>query len=260
MTKIQIVTVGSFWTDAGASFGNLPRSIWGRFLHVDDKHRMKLNLNLLLIQDNERNILVDTGIGNKLNEKMMSIFKADIKDFDDVLQAFNITTLEITDVVMTHLHFDHAGGIVSKFGQAFQLTFPNARYHIQEKEWTIAKFPDELNSAAYDYDNNLKLLEETGNINIINGDYKLTENVLLSLVGGHSEGMQIVTICNGKDKYIYAGDIIPSERFMKISITSAYDVCRRDTVKAKKMILDKVNKEGYKLIFDHSTEGVYYEA
>jgi glyoxylase-like metal-dependent hydrolase (beta-lactamase superfamily II) len=260
MTKIEILSAGSFWTDAGASFGNLPRSIWGRFLHIDEKHRMPLNLNLLLIKEEGKNIIVDTGIGNKLSDKMIKIFKPQLRSFEDLLNEHNLMPTDITDVIMTHLHFDHAGGIVSYDNNKNPyLTFPHATYHIQEKEWNIAKNPDELNMAAYDYDNNLALLEKEGKINLINGDYQVSNAVKVLFVGGHSEGMQSVEIITDNKKYIYAGDIIPSSTFLKLSITSAYDVCRRDTFKAKKMILNKVVNEDYTLIYDHSTKELYYE-
>ncbi len=259
MLKIKIIDAGHFYSDAGASLGNLPRSIWGRFLTVDEKHRMRLNLNLLLIELGERVILVDTGIGNKMTEKERKIFSPSFRSFDTALADYGLRTDSITDVIMTHLHHDHAGGIVSydQEGEEY-LTFSKATFHIQQSEWQIAKYPDDLNRAAYDFERNLKLLEEKGKLNIIDGDYSLCDGVSLKLVGGHSEGMQIIIINSKEEKYIYAGDIIPSATYLKIPITSAYDVCRRDTVTAKKWIIEKLENEGYKLIYDHSTEELFY--
>ena len=259
MFSVNVLTIGFFYSDAGASLGNLPRTIWGRFLSVDEKHRHKLNLNLLLIQDGERVILVDTGVGNKLNAKMQEIFSASLISFDVALAAHNLAPHDITDVIMTHLHQDHAGGIVSfnEQGEKY-LTFPNATYHIQKQEWEIAKHPDILNRAAYDYENNLKLLDQTGKLNLIEGEFQLTASVSMKYVGGHSEGSQIVLVNHPAHKLIYAGDIIPSSVFLKIPITSAYEVCRRDTVKAKLWILDKIENQGYTLIYDHSTKELHY--
>lgn len=259
MFSVNILNVGFFYSDAGASLGNLPRAIWGRFLPVDEKHRLKLNLNLLLIQDGARVILVDTGMGNKLNAKMQEIFALSSISFESALAKHNLTPDDITDVIMTHLHQDHAGGIVS-FTESGEehLTFPNATYHIQKQEWEMAKEPDILNRAAYNYEINLKLLDTSGKLNLITGEYKLTANVSMMHVGGHSEGAQIVLVNHAEHKLIYPGDIIPSPIFLKVPITSAYEVCRRDTVKAKLWILDKVESEGYTLIYDHSTEELHY--
>lgn len=259
MLNIKVVNAGHFYSDAGASLGNLPRAIWGRFLSVDEKHRHRLNLNLLLIEVGNRVILIDTGVGNKMNEKELKIFSPAVPSFESALAEHGHNPASITDVIMTHLHHDHAGGIVSlnSRGEAY-LTFPQATYHIQRTEWEMAKYPDELNRAAYDYERNLSLLEEKGKLNLLEGDYSLCEGVSLKLVGGHSEGMQIVVINSEANKYIYAGDIIPSSIYLRIPITSAYEVCRKDTVKAKLWILDKINSEGYKLIYDHSTEEVFY--
>lgn len=259
MLNIQIIDAGYFYSDAGASLGNLPRAIWGRFLSVDERHRMRLNLNLLLIKTSEKLILVDTGVGNKMNEKELKIFSPSVPSFDEALKEKGFTPNSITDVIMTHLHHDHAGGIVSLdyAGNEF-LTFPNATYHIQQSEWEIAKHPDVLNQAAYDYERNLSLLEKAGKLNLIDADYAVCEGVTLKLVGGHSEGMQIIIINSENNKYIYAGDIIPSSIYLKLPITSAYDVCRKDTVKAKQWIINKLETEGYSLIYDHSTEEKFY--
>ncbi len=260
MLNLKIIKAGHFYSDAGASLGNLPRSIWGRFLTVDDKHRMKLDLNLLLIELDERLILVDTGLGNKLTEKERKIFLPSLKSFEEILVEFDYSPESITDVIMTHLHHDHAGGIVSLDDRGKEyLTFPRATYHIQKKEWDIAKNPDILNKAAYDYERNLKLLADKGQLNLVDGDLELYPGLRLELVGGHTEGMQIIIINRDEQKYVYAGDIIPSETYLKLPITSAYDVCRRDTVKAKVRILKIMEEEGLKLIFDHSTGETIYE-
>ena len=194
-----------------------------------------------------------------MSEKEMKIYSPSQRSLETALAEGGYSPESITDVIMTHLHHDHAGGIVSldSLGKEY-LTLPQATYHIQRSEWEIAKHPDDLNNAAYDFTRNLSLLEKKGKINIIDGDYQLCNEVYLKLVAGHSEGMQIVIIDSDKQKYIYAGDIIPSSTYLKLAITSAYDVCRKDTVNAKKWILNKVNSEGFRLIYDHSTEEIFH--
>ncbi len=260
MLRLDIIKAGHFFTDAGACLGNLPRALWGRFLSVDKQHRIKLDFNLLLIETDGRVILVDTGIGDKLTPKERKIFSPKVKNISKELAKIGLSPSSITDIVLTHLHHDHAGGIVSldQEGKEY-LTFPNALHHIQLSEWKMAKQPDVVNYAAYDFNRNLKLLEQRGRINLVDGDYTLCGGVDLKHVGGHTEGMQIVIINKDEQKYIYAGDIIPSKTYLRLSITSAYDVCRKDTIYAKCWILEQMAKEGYNLIFDHETREMIYE-
>jgi len=172
-----------------------------------------------------------------------------------VLSKMGYPRTSITDVIMTHLHHDHAGGIVSLDSEGKEyLTFPNAVYHIQLAEWKIAREPDILNFAAYDFNRNLKLLEEKGRVNLIEGDYTLCDGVDLKLVGGHTDGMQIVIINKDNQKYIYAGDIIATKFHTSMAVTSAYDVCRSDTVKAKHLIYDRLKANNGFLLLDHDTQ------
>jgi len=253
MKQIFPVSAGYYWSDCGAFMGVLPYPLWQTKTILDQRQRRRLNLNLLLIQSGKRNILIDTGIGNRLSDKQRDIYQPSEFLLPFSLAELGLKDRDITDVIMTHLHFDHAGGIITNFGTYDVLTFPKAHYWIQKAEWEIAKNPDELNRSAYNFEQQLALLEKQGNITIIDGEAEIEPGILLTLVGGHTIGSQIVTIDFGTDYYIYAGDIIPTLFHTSLAITSAYDVSRIQTVTAKKLIYNRLKEHNGTLILNHDT-------
>ncbi len=251
MNPIHKIHAGHFWSDGGAFMGVLPWTMWNQRSQVDEQRRQKLESNLLLILIPGRNILVDTGYGNRLTNKQISSFQPAEYLLPFALSEIGITDVDITDVVMTHLHFDHAGGVVTAFGDKDALTFPNARYWIQQSEWDMAKHPDELNRAAYSFEHQLSLLESEGNIEFIEGDCEIAAGITLIKTGGHTVGSQIVQIDLPEGFYIYAGDIIPTSFHTLPSVTSAYDVSRKDTFAAKKFIYSRLKEHNGILLLDH---------
>jgi len=251
--NIRLVSAGHYWTDAGAFMGVLPYFIWHDKVRTDERQRLQMNLNLLLIQTDGRNILVDTGVGNRLNKRRKEIYNPSEFDLVSNLKALGIQPEEITDVILTHLHFDHAGGVVSTVDDKDVLTFPNAVYHVQQQEWDIARHPDKLNAAAYQFEHQLSQLEKEGTLHFVDGDAEIAPDVFVRLVGGHTLGMQIVEVLIDGTPYIYAGDIIPTRFHLPLAITSSYDVSRRDSFDAKQMIYQKLTaKKGF-LLLDHDT-------
>lgn len=231
--------------------GVLPRAIWNNKVELDERHRKRLALNLLLIRAGDRNILVDTGLGNRLSEKLRDIYRPSPFLLPVALAELGVRDVDVTDVVLTHLHFDHAGGIITGFGDRDRLTFPRARHWIQTREWTVAKNPDGLNRAAYDFAQQLALVEERGKLELIDGDKEIAAGVKLTLVGGHTCGSQIVEIDSPEGFHIYAADIIPTMFHTSIAVTSAYDVCRKDTCQAKQYIYSQLKARQGILLLNH---------
>ncbi|MCD4829473.1 MAG: MBL fold metallo-hydrolase [Candidatus Cloacimonetes bacterium] len=258
--RVKPLSAGSFRTDGGATMGVLPRALWQRQYDTDARHRIELELRLLLIHSEGRNILVDTGLGNRLDDKAHKIYSPSPWSLLDNLKSLGLGRDDIDTVVLTHLHHDHAGGIVSDFGDGDELTFPNAEHIIQRREWKIARNPDTVNRTAYNYDHHLKLLEERGNIRLLNGDCDLTSEVRLVLFAGHSEGFQAVRVQLDDLLLWYPADLLANAAHMHTAVASAYDVCRRDTVAAKLSILTELQKNGGWLIFNHDPReiGVRY--
>lgn len=252
--KLFKVFAGDYWTDGGAMMGVLPWAIWGKYVPTDERRRKKLSLNLLLIVNQERVILVDTGLGNRLSERQMDIFQPSEFLLPLSLAELGYRDVDITDVIMTHLHFDHAGGLVTAFGDGDRLTFPNATIWIQHTEWETAKHPDGLNKAAYDFEYQLALVEESGMLRLIDGSIEIAPGVKVDKVGGHSVGSQIVEIETEDGFWIYPGDIIPTMFHSSPAITSAYDVCRKDTFRAKQQIFKALKERNGILLLDHDND------
>ena len=251
--KLFKVSAGHYWSDGGALMGVLPYAIWKDKIQTDDRRRQKMELNLLLIVSEDRKILVDTGLGNRLSERQRDIYQPSDFALPASLGELGYRDTDITDVIMTHLHFDHAGGIVTDFGDHEALTFPRATYWIQKDEWEIAKNPDGLNAAAYAFEHQLSLLEVQGRIKLIEGEVEIAPSVTCVKCGGHTVGSQFVQIDAEHGFFIYAGDIIATKFHTSLAITSAYDVCRADTFKAKKDIYSRLKaKKGF-LLLDHDT-------
>ncbi|RLC52193.1 MAG: MBL fold metallo-hydrolase, partial [Candidatus Cloacimonadota bacterium] len=207
--ECDIVSAGSWKGDGGAIMGVMPKVLWQKIAAADEKNRVVLALNILLIRAEGKNILIDTGIGNKISDKIRKIYDASDFELIENLQKLGIERTDIDYVILTHLHFDHAGGIVTSLNGKTELTFPNAMHIIQKKEWQVAKDPDELNRASYNFKDDLTLLEKSGSYKLVNGSYELVPGITVEFTGGHSEGMQVVRLeSEGKLAY-YAGDIIP---------------------------------------------------
>ena len=257
--EFKTVSAGYYFSDGGAAMGVLPRSIWEKKIEVDSKHRIRFELNSLLLKKNKKICLVDTGIGNKISDKIKKIYAPSDFMLINNLKKEGIHPEEITDVIMTHLHFDHAGGIVSQFEQETKLTFPNAIYHINQKEWETAKKPNKLNIAAYNFNDNLKLLENKGKINLISGTFQLWNNLLIIHVGGHTDGMQIVNICDDENTIFYPADIIPTEFHLHLPVTSAYDTCRNETFRVKTAIYEDLKHKKGGIILNHDQNKIYID-
>lgn len=249
--SIHKVLAGHYWSDGGAFMGVLPYTLWKEKATLDDRRRQKLNLNLLLIYTEGRWILVDTGLGNRLSEKQIQIYQPSEFLLPLALHELGLKDSDITDVIMTHLHFDHAGGVITGFGDQDGLTFPNATYWIQQSEWQMAKNPDELNVAAYSFEHQLALLETLGKLRLIEAEMEVAKGVSAVWSGGHTVGHQYVQIDFGDSFYIYAGDIIPTWFHTSLAITSAYDVSRRESFAAKKQIYARLKERNGSLLLDH---------
>jgi len=254
MKQIFPVSAGYYWSDCGAFMGVLPYPLWQKKTLLDQKQRRKLNLNLLLIKSDKHNILIDTGIGNRLSDKQRDIYQPSEFLLPFSLAELGLKDRDITDVIMTHLHFDHAGGIITNFGTYDALTFPKAHYWIQKAEWEIAKNPDDLNKASYNFNHQLYLLEQSHQYELIEGNLEIAEGVTLIKTGGHTAGSQIVEIETSSKFYIYPADIIPTFFHISLAVTSAYDLSRTDTYTAKQYIYSRLKEKKGSLLLNHDPQ------
>ena len=235
-------------------FGVVPKIIWEKLTPPDEKNRVKLDLNLLLIKSEGENILIDAGMGDVLSEKQKKIYGIEKpSELGKKLSELNLTPEDIDLVILTHLHADHAGGVVKMDESGKKACrFPNARHIVQIKEWNDAMSPDERTSATY-FTENLKLLEESNLLELIEGEDEVAKGIKVTPTGGHTPGHQAVLIEDGEDKILCAGDIIPSASHLKIPYVASVDLFPQQTMAQKRKFLDMCTDDGWLLAFDHDT-------
>ncbi|MFQ6032315.1 MAG: MBL fold metallo-hydrolase, partial [Candidatus Zixiibacteriota bacterium] len=232
--------------------GVVPKIIWEKLAAPDEKNRIRLDLNLLLVKSEKKNILIDAGMGDVLNEKQRKIYGVEKpSELERKLSELNLTPEDIDLVILTHLHADHAGGVVrlDKLGKRAP-RFPNARYVVQVKEWNDAMSPDERTSATY-FTENLKLLEESNLLELRDGEEEVAKGIKVTPTGGHTPGHQAVLIEDGENKILWPGDIIPSTSHLKIPYVASVDLFPLETMTQKRKFLDMCLNDGWLLAFDH---------
>ncbi len=252
--KLQIISAGHFSLDGGSVFGLVPKAIWNKQIAADEQNRIRLALNCLLIQRAGKNILVDCGLGDKFGPKQRDIFKLNQEPtLEEALNPF-CKPEEIDYLLLTHLHFDHAGG-VSRYNAEGQLElcFPRAKVVVQKKEWEAACHPSERNKGSYPADN-ITPLEAAGCLQLVEGDHTLMPGIELLFSGGHSAGHQLIKISSKGNSALYVGDLMPTAHHLRLPFITAFDVEPEETLKVKKKILAQAADEGWLLIFKHDTQ------
>lgn len=251
-----IINAGFWLADGGATFGVLPKTLWQKFAKADHMNRIRLSLNSLLIQDNNINVLIDTGLGELINQRIRRFYEPSEFLLAEALINLGLKCSDIDYVILTHLHLDHAGGLLSGSEDNRYLTFPHAKLLIQVKEWQIARDPGEADRASYDFALNLSPLTDTSNLQLVDGDYFVTPEIKLELAGGHSQGMQVVRLESNNELAYYPGDIMPTEAHRHLAVTSAFDTNREQTIEIKKKILTELQQRNGYLFFDHQEAAI----
>jgi len=250
--EIIPIETGRFALDGGAMFGVVPKNLWQRTNPADEQNRIELALRCLLLKGKDKNILIDTGVGEKLNEKLQKIYKVDHSQttLEKTLADNGISNEDITDVIISHLHFDHTGGTTKNKNDEIELTFPNAIHHVQLEQWEWANSPAEKDKASFITDNFL-LMEKQGKLNIVNGARKITDGIEAMVMYGHTPGMQLIKISDSENTLLYCADLIPTASHIPIPWVMAYDNNPLTTIEEKKRVLPKVVEENWILFFEH---------
>lgn len=250
--EIHSVSDGFFRLDGGAMFGVVPRVIWERTNPPDDKNRILLGINPLLIITEQRKILVDTGIGNKDDAKFCSLYAVDRKPtMEESLAKLNLSVNDINIVVSTHLHWDHAGGNTTKGADGkIKATFPNAKYIIQRGEWEEATSPNERTRGSY-HEEDFLPLEQAGQLKLIEGNALVEDGIEIITIPGHNRHFQTVLISSNNQKALFLGDLIPTASHLLYPYIMGYDLFPLETLKAKKELLQRAAEEDWLLIFEH---------
>lgn len=248
---IYQIEAGYFNADGGACFGVVPKRAWSKRYPCDEDNFCKLTLRSLFIVTDERRIVIDTGTGNKQSDYLRLYGVKGIVDFEAALQKLGFSCADVTDVIQTHLHFDHCGGSV-KWGvdKSPELTFPNATYHVGETQWQNFLNPNVREADSY-FPENMMAIEQAGRLNLISQTTVLCEGVTLRLYDGHTPG-QLVTYLDDRGKtFVYVGDVIPTAANVPLAWVSAYDTHPVTAMSEKKLLLDEAIANHQILIFEH---------
>jgi glyoxylase-like metal-dependent hydrolase (beta-lactamase superfamily II) len=249
--SIALLSDGHFKLDGGVLFGQVPKVLWERFAPVDRLNRVRLGLNCLLIRTDQHNILVDTGVGTKSTEKVKEAYGIGSGKLLRSLKGIGLSARDIHIVVLTHLHFDHAGGCTKLDRSGFPIpTFPSASYYVQREAWEEAINPDERSKGSYIPDDFMPL-EKQGHLHFLEGDTEIAPSVWVKMTGGHSRGHQMVYAHHGGERVAFLGDLVPTPHHLKLPYITALDRSPADTLESKRGILGQAEKEGWLLLFPH---------
>ncbi len=251
--KLTTLETGFFKLDGGAMFGVVPKQLWQKINPADSNNMCTWAMRCLLIEDGNKLVLIDTGIGNKQSDKFFSYYDlSGDNNLIKTIQANGYNADEITDVVLTHLHFDHCGGAVNydRKHEVFTPTFKNAIYHTHEKHWAHAMSPNPREKPSFLKENFIHL-ETSGQLTFSNENTKISDNISLNIVGGHTESMFVPKIKYNDDIIYYCADLIPSIGHLKINYIMAYDIEPLKSMQERKALLQLALKENAKLFFEH---------
>jgi glyoxylase-like metal-dependent hydrolase (beta-lactamase superfamily II) len=247
--RVRVVRAGWFRPDAGGFFGVVPRPLWERFgVETDDRGRLHMRLNLLLIESGGKRVLVETGTGARMSDKDREIKGVEGGDPAEALRALGEDPAGIDFVVVSHLHYDHAGGLVDANGRP---NFPNARYVVQREE-ADAAHGDELRLAGLMEGEQLELVRAAGQLAEVSGEVEMVAGVSVTRTGGHTRGSQAVLIGSGEGEHaVFWGDLIPTRWQVPVRWTSAFDDYPIDAVEIRNQLVRRAANEGWWCYFTH---------
>ncbi len=262
IVKILPISGNYQMLDGGAMFGNVPKILWSRWFKSNANNQIKLACRGLLIQEENRNILLETGIGAFFDPVLRKRYGVE-EDKHVLLESLDFLGLQHTDidiVILSHLHFDHAGGLLTKWRQDHKhdLLFPNARYVISHDAWQRAKNPHIRDRASF-IQELVELLEESCRIEIVNTSFSslLGEDYLLHYTQGHTPGLLHTEICTSRGSILFCSDLIPATEWVHLPITMGYDRYPELLINEKKELLSYAIKKNCRLFYTHDPNVIF---
>jgi len=251
--KLHTIETGLFKLDGGAMFGVVPKSIWQKSNPADTNNMCTWAMRCLLVEDGNRLILIDTGIGDKQDEKFFSHFYLHGVDTLDKSLALNgFSKDDITDVFLTHLHFDHCGGAIIRKDNQLLPAFKNANYWSNEKHWDWAVHPNAREKASF-LSENILPLQESGQLKFVEDKEGVTfaDNFKIRFAFGHTDAMMLPQLNYKGRTIIYAADLLPSTGHIPLPYVMSYDMFPLQTLKEKKAFLEEAATNNYVLYLEH---------
>ena len=256
--EVEILSEGCFKIDGGAMFGLIPRTIWEKIIIPDKHHKIMLNLTMLLVKTPNGNIWIETGVGDNCDPKWLRVYEIYRENhISELLKKHKLKPENIKYVILTHLHFDHCGGIAAPGLE--ELCFPQARYVIQTAEWMEATNPNLRLKDSYPV-KELKLLAAKERLHLVQGSAEIIPGVKVEKTGGHSKGHQIIHLESKGEHLVFAGDLIPLTGNLRLKWISAIDYNPEESLEQKQKLLKTAAEQNWLIAFGHSAEYGYLKA
>ena len=250
--QLHIIETGNLKLDGGAMFGVVPKSIWQKSYPADENNLCNWSMRCLLVVDGNRKLLIDNGIGDKQDEKFLKHYYLNGDDtLEKSLQKVGYTTDDITDMVLTHLHFDHCGGSIVKVGEdQYKPAFKNATYWVSKGQWEWATKPNRREKASF-LKENIFPIEESGQLKIVEKEGELLPNIDVKLYNGHTDGQMIPFIKYNGKTIVFMADLLPSAAHVPMPYIMAYDTKPLITLKDKEHFFEDAIENEYILFLEH---------
>lgn len=252
--RLTILSAGTLWLDGGAMFGVVPKVLWSKLRQPDEKNRIRLGMNVLLVEDGQKRTLIDNGAGTKWDAKQRDIYAFTLKSPEEFLRPAGLTPADIDVVLDSHLHFDHAGGNTCRDATGKVVpTFPNARYVVQKGELAFARSDNERIRASYVPDN-FEPVDAAGMFDFVEGDAKVDDRIEVLLAPGHTPFHHVPVIRTGEHTIAFLADLSPTASHAPYPYIMGYDVEPLRTLASKKRILGEAAREGWRVVFEHDDD------
>ncbi len=249
--KIFAINTENWQSDGGAVFGVVPKKLWSRFVQADENNNINTANRNLLVKTNDRLILFDTGMGDKQDEKFFKFrYIFGDESLEKGFQNAGFHFDEVTDVVFTHLHYDHCGGAVCKTDKGFELTFKNATHWVSERQWKWANSPNVREAASY-FPENILPLKDSGKLKFITEEGHFCPGIELRMMHGHTDGQVIPIIDYQGKKLVFTADFIASAAHIPLPYIPSYDTRPLLSMKEKEDFLNEAVQNNYTLMFQH---------
>ena len=252
--KLFAVNITNFKIDGGAMFGVVPKVLWEKRYPADENNLCNWALRSLLIDTGERVVLIDNGFGDKQSDKFMSRFHLNENlGIEKTLENIGYKCEEITDMLITHLHYDHCGGGVKHdaSGNGYELTFPNARYWVGKAQWDSAMNPNSREATSF-LEENLIPMQRSGKMTLVEEETELLPELYVRIFNGHTDGQLIPFIKTGNGStLVFAADLLPSTAHIPLPYIMSYDMKPEITLSEKESFLEEAEKNNYTIFFQH---------